>query len=220
MLGQDQVGALEGVSTITRISDTQFVRFRLIYFPTRLFWAELRHAGEAPPAASPQRNNAGENCVTMPTPRGLFLLTAWIITLGCLAAPVKPPARTQAEDGWTQPSSRREATDPHAINALNAWTPEEIAEATPMEMLLPDNRRSQKLLDTPTNVIDEEWKSEWGGVIQHAVTVSLSDCFLLQHFAFSATQLLSYLLFVFDALTPLPVLSVCLFCLTITLGSR
>merc|ERR1712195_228012 len=112
-----------------------------------------------------------ERATNMLAPRAIFLLIAWTMNLGCLAAPVSLPD-SASKDEWTQPSQpsgrRVEASNEHAREVIHKWTDEEIASAIPRNMKVDDEptRRSRKLLQT--EVIDEEWDSNWGGVLQNA----------------------------------------------------
>ena len=45
------------------------------------------------------------------SPRALFLLTAWTLALGCLAAPVDPAQLFPVQDEWTQLATSGEPTD-------------------------------------------------------------------------------------------------------------
>ena len=140
-----------------------------------------------------------ERATNMLAPRAIFLLIAWTMNLGCLAAPVSLPD-SASKDEWTQPSQpsgrRVEASNEHAREVIHKWTDEEIASAIPRNMKVDDEptRRSRKLLQT--EVIDDEWDSNWGGVLQNAVTISLCDCIAASAFRFpqplSTTQLLSH----------------------------
>merc|ERR1712195_223760 len=112
-----------------------------------------------------------ERATNMLAPRAIFLLIAWTMNLGCLAAPVSLPD-SASKDEWTQPSQpsgrRVEASNDHAREVIHKWTDEEIASAIPSNMKVHDEptRRSRKLLQT--EVIDDEWDSNWGGVLQNA----------------------------------------------------
>merc|ERR1740117_2304540 len=77
----------------------------------------------------------------MLAPRALFLLIAWTMNLGCLAAPVSLPD-SASKDEWTQPSQpsgrRVEASNNHAREVIHKWTDEEIASAIPRNMKVHD----------------------------------------------------------------------------------
>merc|ERR1712166_1373651 len=53
----------------------------------------------------------GSKTNNMLSPRALFLVTAWTISLGCLAAPVDPAQLFPVQDEWTQLATSGEPTD-------------------------------------------------------------------------------------------------------------